>query len=60
LLLQLPPGEVQKSTRPKGSGVISLGREHTGTALLYDRDGLRFEFPVFGEATGHFLARRKL
>lgn len=55
----LGPGEVQKSTRPKGGGVISLGREHTGTALLYDRDGVRFEFPVFGEATGHFLARRK-
>ena len=56
----LGPGEVQKSTRPKGSGVIALGREHTSTALLYDRDGLRFEFPVFGEATGHFLVRRKL
>lgn len=54
----LGPGKVQKSTRPKGSGVISLGREHTGTALLYDRDGVRFEFPVFGEAAGHFLARR--
>jgi len=56
----LGPGEVQRSTRPKGSGVISLGREHTGTALIYERDGLRFEFPVFGEAAGHFLVRRKL
>ncbi len=56
----LGPGEVQKSTRPKGSGIIALGREHTGTALLYDREGLRFEFPVCGEATGHFLARRIL
>jgi hypothetical protein len=56
----LGPGEIQKSTRPKGGGIISLGREHTGTALIYDRDGVRFEFPVFGEGTGHFLARRKL
>jgi hypothetical protein len=56
----LGPGELQKSTRPKGSGVISLGRMHTGTALLYERDGVGFEFPVFGETTGHFLARRKL
>lgn len=53
----LGPGKVQKSYRPKG-GVISLTREHTGTALIYDHDGVRFELPVFGEAMGHFLARR--
>lgn len=53
----LGPGRVQKSSRPKGSGVISLGREHVGTTLIYDRDGLRFELPVFGPATGRFLVR---
>lgn len=51
-------GEVQKSHRP-GSGVIAFGREHTGTALIYDNAGVRFELPVFGEATGRFLARKK-
>lgn len=54
----LGPGRVQKSSRPKGSGVISLGRVHIGTTLIYDHDGVRFELPVFGEASGHFLARR--
>lgn len=54
----LGPGEVRKSHRPKG-GVISFGREHTGTALIYDNHGVRFELPVFGEAAGHFLARRR-
>lgn len=53
----LGPGKVQKSHRPTG-GVISLTRVHTGTALIYDNGGVRFELPVFGEATGHFLARR--
>lgn len=53
----LGPGRVQKSSRPKGSGVISLGSEHTGTTLIYDNAGVRFELPVFGEAAGHFLAR---
>lgn len=53
----LGPGKVQKSHRPT-SGVISLTRVHTGTALIYDNGGVRFELPVFGEATGHFLARR--
>jgi hypothetical protein len=48
---------VQKSHRPT-SGVISLNRVHTGTALIYDIDGVRFELPVSGEAMGHFLARR--
>ncbi len=55
----LGPGQVQESSRPKGSGVISLGRELTGTTLIYDRDGVRFELCVFGEAAGHFLARRR-
>jgi hypothetical protein len=50
-------GTVQKSHRP-GSGVIGVGREHSGTALIYDAGGVRFELPVFGEATGKFLARR--
>ncbi len=50
-------GTVQKSHRP-GSGVIGVGREHTGTALIYDEGDVRFELPVFGEATGRFLARR--
>jgi hypothetical protein len=54
----LGPGEVRKSSRPQGSGVVSFGQVHTGTTLLYDNAGVRFEFPVFGEATGHFLARR--
>ncbi len=54
----LGPGSVRKSYRPKGSGVISIGRVHTGTSLIYDNAGVRFELPVFGEATGHFLARR--
>lgn len=53
----LGPAKVQKSHRPQG-GAISLTREHTGTALIYDNDGVRFELPVFGEAIGHFLARR--
>jgi hypothetical protein len=46
-----------RSHRPTG-GVISLTRVHTGTALIYDNGDVRFELPVFGEATGHFLARR--
>lgn len=54
----LGPGTTQKSHRPKG-GVISFGREHNGTALIYDNDGVRFELPVFGEAAGHFLARSR-
>lgn len=54
----LGPGKVQKSSRPKGSGVISFGQEHIGTTLIYENGGVRFELPVFGEATGHFLARR--
>ena len=56
----LGPGRVQESSRPKGNGVISLGSVHTGTTLIYDRDGVRFELCVFGEAAGHFLARQKL
>jgi hypothetical protein len=55
----LGPGRVQKSYRPKGSGVISLGREHTGTTLIYDNAGVSFELAVAGEAAGHFLARRQ-
>ena len=54
----LGPGQVQKSSRPKGSGVISFGQERIGTTLIYENGGVRFELPVFGEATGHFLARR--
>ncbi len=54
----LGPGKVRKSSRPKGSGVISFGQEHIGTTLIYENGGVRFELPVFGEATGHFLARR--
>lgn len=50
-------GTVRKTHRP-GSGVIGVGREHTGTALLYEAGGVRFELPVFGETTGKFLARR--
>lgn len=52
-----PATEIQKAYRPKGSGVISLGREPTGTTLIYDNAGVRFELPVAGEADGHFLAR---
>lgn len=52
----LGPGKVQKSYRPKGSGVISLGREHIGTTLIYDNAGVRFELCVFGEAAGHYRA----
>lgn len=54
----LGPGKVQKGYRPKGSGVISLGREHTGTTLIYENGGVQFELQVFGEAAGHYLARR--
>jgi hypothetical protein len=53
----LGPGRVDKRYRPKGSGVISLGREHTGTTVIYENNGVSFELPVFGEAVGHFLAR---
>lgn len=52
----LGPGKVQKSHRPKGSGVISLGREHTSTTLVYDNAGVRFELCVWGEAAGHYRA----
>lgn len=52
----LGPGKVQKSHRPKGSGVISLGREHTSTTLIYENAGVRFEFCVWGEAAGHYRA----
>ena len=55
----LGPGKVQKSYRPKGGGVISLGREHIGTTLVYDNAGVRFELCVFGDAAGHFLARQQ-
>ena len=54
----LGPGDVRKSSRPKGSGVISLGRQHVGTTVIYEQAGVRFELPVWGEATGHFWARR--
>lgn len=52
----LGPGTVRKTHQP-GSGVIGVGRVHTGTALFYDEGGVRFELPVFGEAAGRFLAR---
>ena len=53
----LGPGRVQKTHQP-GSGVISISRTHVGTAVIYERDGVRFELPVFGDAAGNFLARR--
>lgn len=54
----LGPGKVQKRSRPKGSGVISLGQEHVGTTLIYDNGGVQFELPVWGEVTGNYWARR--
>ena len=54
----LGPGDVSKRYRPKGSGIISLGHEHVGTTVIYEQAGVRFELPVWGEATGNFWARR--
>jgi hypothetical protein len=51
------PGRVQKVSQPKGH-VISLGHKHIGTIMIYDNAGVRFELPVFGQAAGHYLARR--
>jgi hypothetical protein len=42
----LGPGEVQRVKRPKGSGVISVGSEHTHTMHLYTNGGVRFEVSV--------------
>ncbi len=54
----LGPGKVQKSYRPKGSGIISLSSVHTGTTITYDNSGVRFELSVFGESAGHYRAFR--
>ncbi|MES2694728.1 MAG: hypothetical protein V4773_14740 [Verrucomicrobiota bacterium] len=50
----LGPGKVQKSTSPKGGGIISIGSEHTGTTVIYERDGARFELSVFGQTAGRY------
>jgi hypothetical protein len=40
--------------------VISFGQEHTGTTLIYENGGVRFELQVLGEAAGHYFARRHM
>ena len=39
-------GKVQKSTRPSGSGVISLGTVEVSRTLTYDDGGVRFEITL--------------
>lgn len=40
------PGKTAKSRRPRGSGVISIGSEHTHTQHTYENGGGRFEVSV--------------
>ena len=39
-------GKVQKSTRPSGSGVISLGSVEMSRTMTYDDGGVRFEITL--------------
>ena len=39
-------GKVQKSTRPSGSGVISLGSVEVSRTMTYDDGGVRFEITL--------------
>ena len=39
-------GKVQKSTRPSGSGVISLGSVEVSRTMTYDDRGVRFEITL--------------
>jgi len=46
LVQVLGEGATTKARRPKGSGVIALGSEHTHTLHVYENAGVRFEVSV--------------
>jgi hypothetical protein len=49
-------GKVQKSTRPSGSGVISLGRVEISRTMTYDDREVRFEITLEEDQVKHVRA----
>lgn len=49
-------GKVTRSTRPTGSGVISIGSKEVARILTYDNGGVRFEITLEEDQVRHIRA----
>lgn len=52
----LGKAEVSSSYRPKGGGIISIGRELTSRTFTYENAGVRFEITVPKDGGGYIRA----
>lgn len=53
---RLGRGRVQKTTRPRGSGVISIGSVEVARILTYEAGGVRFEITIEDDQVKHIRA----